>query len=232
MQYIKQFKLDFNAAELPFTVSAKQLDTGSRFLLIEPQLDDEKIDVRDCTIVFRAIKPNGTRIITDCVCNAEGNIEVELTAQALSVVGVLRCELQLDQNDVKLSSCPFFINVIKSVDDCVEDSMPISISQGTNLAILLILYDDDGNIYKLKSGDKIIFGVKRYFTDRDYIIRKIFTSDNANSDGYDIVLLPEDTQVAVGTYMYDIGVQTADGGYYIVVKPNAFSVDSAVTSKE
>lgn len=232
MQYIKQFKLDFNAEKPPFTVQAKQFDKGSRFLLIEPTINDEKIDVRDCTIVFRAIKPNGTRIITDCVCNAEGNIEVELTAQALSVVGVLRCELQLDQDGAILSSCPFFINVIQSVDDGVEDSMPISISQGTTLTTLLVLYDADDNIYKLNSGDKIIFGIKRHFSDSDYIIRKIFTSENADGDGYDIVLLPEDTQIASGKYMYDIGVQTSDGGYYIAVKPNVFNVEAAVTSKE
>lgn len=231
MQYIKKFKLDFNAEKPMFTIPAKQLDVGSRFLLIEPTLDDEKIDVRDNTISFRAIKPNGTRVISECVCNAEGNIEVELTAQALSTVGVLRCELQLNQDGVILSSCPFCINVIKSIDDGVEDSSPISILQGTTLTVHLTLYDNDDNIYKLTADDKIIFGVKRYFTDSNYIIKKIFTSDAESDDGYNIELFPEDTQIAVGTYMYDIGVQVGSD-YYIAVKPNIFTVEPAVTSKE
>lgn len=111
--------------------------------------------------------------------------------------------------------------------------MKLEIIRGTTMSFLLTVKNDDGTNYTLSDGEKIIFGVKLEPEKGDYIIKKVITSENAQDNGYIISLKPEDTQqMDFKDYRYDIGLQTTEGDYYMLVTCNQFIVNKAVTAKE
>ena len=85
--------------------------------MITPTADEKRIDMTGITAVFCAEKPDGKTIINYCSVNSDGDILVELTSQTLAVNGIIRCEIKLYQDSSVLSSCPFCIEVVKSVND-------------------------------------------------------------------------------------------------------------------
>ncbi len=50
--------------------------------------------------------------------------------------------------------------------------MKLSITRGTTMSFLLTIQNDDGTIYYLKDGEKLIFGVKFDIESDDYLIKK------------------------------------------------------------
>ena len=87
--------------------------------------------------------------------------------------------------------------------------MKLSITRGTTMSFLLTIQNDDGTIYYLKDGEKLIFGVKFDIESDDYLIKKIIIAENREENGYLISLKPEDTQkLKFKDYRYDIGLQT------------------------
>lgn len=114
-EYVKKLALDFNAEYPIQTVFAKQLDENSRFLLIEPQLDGNKFDVRNCTVKLYAERPDRQIITVDGEITDEGNIYVELSKDTVSLVGIVTCDVKLLEDDEQLSSCLFHLSVIKSI---------------------------------------------------------------------------------------------------------------------
>lgn len=111
--------------------------------------------------------------------------------------------------------------------------MKLEIIRGTTMSFLLTIQNDDGTIYKLNDGEKLIFGVKLDPEKGDYLIKKIITKENEQDNGYIISLKPEDTQnMSFKDYRYDIGLQTPDGDYYMLVSCSQFIVNKAVTVKE
>lgn len=111
--------------------------------------------------------------------------------------------------------------------------MKLSITRGTTMSFLLTIQNDDGTIYYLKDGEKLIFGVKFDIESDDYLIKKIIIAENREENGYLISLKPEDTQkLEFKDYRYDIGLQTNDGDYYMLVLCSPFVVNKAVTAKE
>lgn len=111
--------------------------------------------------------------------------------------------------------------------------MKLSITRGTTMSFLLTIQNDDGTIYYLKDGEKLIFGVKFDIESDEYLIKKIIIAENREENGYLISLKPEDTQkLEFKDYRYDIGLQTNDGDYYMLVLCSPFVVNKAVTAKE
>ena len=51
--------------------------------------------------------------------------------------------------------------------------MKLSITRGTTMSFLLTIQNDDGTIYYLKDGEKLIFGVKFDIESDEYLIKKI-----------------------------------------------------------
>ncbi len=117
MEYIEKIKLDFNAELIPKPIPAKQLDNKSRYLLVEPCADKNKIDVRSCEAWFYAQRPDGSILKNAAEITEDGNIIILLTSQTLALSGIVRCEIKLYQNLSVLSSSPFYINVIGSISD-------------------------------------------------------------------------------------------------------------------
>lgn len=116
-------------------------------------------------------------------------------------------------------------------DNCNNNNL--SIIKGTTHFLLLNIYTDDNQLYTLQSDDKIILGVKARSSQSAYDIQKIVTKEDKQDDGYIISFNPNDTQnLECGRYYYDIGLQTANGDYYMIVEQSDFHICSAITHKE
>ena len=85
--------------------------------------------------------------------------------------------------------------------------------------------------YERNENDIARFGVKRTENSNDFEIEKEITEYDAETNCYIVRLTPEDTNIETGRYWYDVGLQTADGSYYMLVKANRFNITSAITKK-
>lgn len=111
----------------------------------------------------------------------------------------------------------------------------INIIRGTTNDLSLNIENEKGEQYTLQDGEKIIFGVKENAENSDYNIVKTLTSADADVvDGIcTIKLTPTDTaELSFGRYYFDIGLQTANGDYYMIVPCDEFYICKAVTQKE
>lgn len=113
----KIIKLDLNR-RLYDKIIAKQGDTKSRFLLF--QLLDGSIPFYLTNRSVRAymIKPDGKEIFNDLIINnySLGYCTLELTNQVLAVPGTVKIELMVTEEDRKLTSSVFELEVIKSIN--------------------------------------------------------------------------------------------------------------------
>lgn len=124
METIKQITLDINK-DIYQTIDAKQNDANSRFIQFTLIDNGVSCDLTGNTVKIFADKADGTIIfnnvtITDAI---NGVVTVELTSQALAVVGDLVCELVIyGSNSSVLSSKIFIINVTQSIrnDSAIE----------------------------------------------------------------------------------------------------------------
>lgn len=118
----KIIKLDINK-KLYETISAKQGDTESRFLLFHIFDSSLPFDLREKSVRVYGIKPDDTKVFNDLVINdaEKGYCTLELTNQILAIAGLVKLELVIYNGNKKLSSIPFVLNVISSLnsDDAV-----------------------------------------------------------------------------------------------------------------
>ena len=118
----KIIKLDINN-KMYETITAKQGDTESRFLLFHLFDASLPFDLTEKSVRVYGIKPDGTKIFNDLVINdaKKGYCTLELTNQMLSVAGLVKLELVIYKGSKKLSSIPFVLNVISSLNS--EDAI-------------------------------------------------------------------------------------------------------------
>ena len=113
----KIIKLDLNRI-LYDKIIAKQGDTKSRFLLF--QLLDGSIPFYLTNRSVRAymVKPDGKEIFNDLIIEnySLGYCTLELTNQVLAVPGTVKIELMVTEEDRKLTSSVFELEVIKSIN--------------------------------------------------------------------------------------------------------------------
>lgn len=109
----------------------------------------------------------------------------------------------------------------------------MKIIRGTSVSLMVQIRDEEGMLYELQEGDKLIFGVKQNPNNKSYSLKKTADSTAKTDDGYIINLAPEDTaNLPFGKYVFDVGLQTAEGNFYMVVECDSLIIDTAVTSKE
>lgn len=109
----------------------------------------------------------------------------------------------------------------------------IRIPRGTSRSLGIRPKNRDGSIREYDPGDIVRFGVKK-IADTDIFSVKKTAEYNPELGLYVIKLVPEDT-VNLGNdenYWYDIGIQTSDGDYYMLVEAALFYVGKAITGKE
>lgn len=113
----KIVKLDINR-NLYDTLTAKQGDTQSRFLLF--QLLDGAIpfSLENRSVKVFATKPDGKEVFNDLIINdrVKGYCTLELTNQMLAVPGLLKLELMVIEGDKKLTTNVFYMDVKKSIN--------------------------------------------------------------------------------------------------------------------
>lgn len=113
----KIIKLDINK-NLYDTLTAKQGDTQSRFLLF--QLLDGAIpfSLENRSVKVFATKPDGKEVFNDLIINdrVKGYCTLELTNQMLAVPGLLKLELMVIEGDKKLTTNVFYMDVKKSIN--------------------------------------------------------------------------------------------------------------------
>ena len=138
----KIIKLDINN-KMYETITAKQGDTESRFLLFHLFDASLPFDLTEKSVRVYGINPDGTKIFNDLVINdvKKGYCTLKLTNQMLAIAGLVKLELVIYSGNKKLSSIPFMLNVISSLnsDDAVVSTNEFT-SLMNGLADVRILY--------------------------------------------------------------------------------------------
>lgn len=122
---IKTIKLDINK-RLYEKIKAKQGDTKSRFLLFHLLDGASPFSLVNRTVRVYGLKPDNKEIFNDLkiVDANRGHCELELTTQALAIKGDLELELAIYEGESKLTSIPFIVDVLKSINstNAIESS--------------------------------------------------------------------------------------------------------------
>ena len=106
----------------------------------------------------------------------------------------------------------------------------ITVQKGRTLSVVISVEDADNEPYTLESGDKIRFGVRNVSGGNKLIYKELTSSDEVDGE-YPLTLTPENTNIAVGRYLYDVSLQTSDGDLYDIVPADYFIVKDSVTFK-
>lgn len=118
-------KLDINK-RLYQRITAKQGDTKSRFLLFHLLDGAVPFSLTGRTVRVYGLKPDNKEIFNDLqIVDADkGHCKLELTNQALAIKGDLELELAIYEGESKLTSIPFTVEVIKSINstNAIESS--------------------------------------------------------------------------------------------------------------
>ena len=151
----KIIKLDINN-KMYETITAKQGDTESRFLLFHLFDASLPFDLTEKSVRVYGIKPDGTKIFNDLVINdvKKGYCTLKLTNQMLAIAGLVKLELVIYSGNKKLSSIPCMLNVISSLN---SDDAVVSTNEFTSLMNGLAALSEY-DIYK--SNAKQVPGIK------------------------------------------------------------------------
>ena len=114
----KIIKFDLNKYKLYENIKAKQKDTKSRFLLFQLLDGSIPFDLTNRSVRAYMVKPDGNEIFNDLIINnySLGYCTLELTNQVLAVPGKVKIELMITEEDKKLTSSVFELEVIKSIN--------------------------------------------------------------------------------------------------------------------
>lgn len=81
--------------------------------------------------------------------------------------------------------------------------------------------------YQLKDGDKVYFTVKKDYTSEEASIFKEVTEFQDGKAKF--IFTAEDTNLKVGTYLYDVQCNLADGRVDTVITASKFQVQGGIT---
>lgn len=192
---------------------------------------NKMLDLTDFMIKLYEIRSDGAVVGVEGTVVDAGNgiVSFELSDDFTEISGIFDCAIVLTKDNEDLRIVGISLQVAEL---SIESTVNLAVQRGTSKSLCISVYNDDGTIYSLANGDKIIFGVKKLLSDIDYAIKKISTLDDKDGDGYLISLEPADTQGLLGTYLYEVGLQTVSGEYYIVIDCSEFVVTNTLTQKE
>ena len=98
-------------------ITAKQGDIASRFLEFHLHANGVPFSLENKNVRFHMLKPDGTEIFNDVSKGSDvGVCILELTSQCLIEPGIGKAELVIYMNSKKLSTIPFKIEIIESVN--------------------------------------------------------------------------------------------------------------------
>lgn len=104
----------------------------------------------------------------------------------------------------------------------------IEIVRGTTNTFHITVTDASGGLYTPKSGDVLVFGIKKDpKKETELLVKKIISIAAAGT--YAFTIDHNDTaNLPVGQYWYDVGLQSG-GRYLNVIEPSPFFVAANVT---
>lgn len=106
----------------------------------------------------------------------------------------------------------------------------IEIVRGTTLPMILEITDANGSLYKLGTGERVLFGVKKNPKDESTIFTLEAVAQSTTGQ-YSITVYPENTQeLEPGRYWYDVGLESG-GDYFNIIEPSGFTILPNITSK-
>ena len=108
--------------------------------------------------------------------------------------------------------------------------MILTTQKGRTLSVVISVEDADGEPYTLESGDKIRLGVRNVSGGSKLIYKELTSEDEVDGE-YSLTLTPENTNIAVGRYLYDVSLQLSSGELYDIVSADYFIVKDSVTFK-
>lgn len=98
-------------------ITAKQGDIASRFLEFHLHANGVPFSLENKNVRFHMLKPDGTEIFNDVPKGSDvGVCTLELTSQCLIEPGIGKAELVIYMDGKKLSTIPFKIEIIESVN--------------------------------------------------------------------------------------------------------------------
>lgn len=105
-------------------LTAKQGDTKSRFLFFKLLDRSIHLDLTGKKVICYLVKPDSKKVFNYLVINdaKKGYCTLELTNQILAVNGIVNLELMITQEDKKLTTIPFKLDVVKSLNDGFVES--------------------------------------------------------------------------------------------------------------
>lgn len=118
VSYTQEITLDINTNTAYQVVSAKQGDTGSRWVLIHLTKNNIPYSATPGNNAqFRCRKPDGHAVINPAVINNDGTITVELTSQTLAVAGRGYADVVESDGEGNVLSSVSFILLIMAAPD-------------------------------------------------------------------------------------------------------------------
>lgn len=175
------------------------------------QVTDQMLDLTGYAISLNRLGSSAQAAGT--IMDAQnGKVGFTLPADFCRPVGKYQCEMVLTKTDERLS----IIGIGLVVDYPVGESFDITVTAGFAEGISITLFDENGDIYTLQSGEKILFRAKRNIDDTMHVLSYEAGADALDGDSYDIVFDPADTVVLKGEYHYGIGLQKQDGIHPVI----------------
>lgn len=109
----------------------------------------------------------------------------------------------------------------------------ITIAQNRHFRTGIIIRQGEGRYY-LADGEELIFGVKRFAYNSDYILVKtIVRSDyDENADVYPLELSCSETDLEQGTYYYDVALRRVNGELEKIIGCTELEVKKSVVRSE
>ena len=158
-----------------------------------------------------------------------GMVKFVLTADITAIKGTGSGVIVLSNDSSNLR----IVGITISVQQSSTENTVISVARGSSYSFSICIVDND-SYYKLITNDILRFGVKKRDDDTEYLISKTATSADSDGDnGYIFNLECDDTvNLTTGNYVYDVGLQFANGDFKQIIPTSLFKIKSAITAKE
>lgn len=107
----------------------------------------------------------------------------------------------------------------------------VEIVRGTTNTFEITLTNANGEPYILGSGEKLLFGVKKNHSDKEYIFVKTVRNCDDDNGKYTVTIHPEDTELCeCCKYYYDVAVQSGDN-FFNVIEASFFHIRKNITCR-
>ena len=107
----------------------------------------------------------------------------------------------------------------------------INIPKGTSASISVTVCYADGSPYPYNAADTVRLAVKHDVNQPTADLSKTAVYD-PDTAAYIFTFAPEDTAAMLfDRYWYDVGLQTADGDYFMIITKSEFNITPAISQK-